>query len=43
MFWVGHGPSKNKVEVALGGLGEHLSLNQKMSEKLWDCDEDEKK
>jgi hypothetical protein len=29
--------------VALGGLGEHPSLNLKMLEKLWDCDEDEKK
>ncbi len=32
MFWFGHRPSKNKVEVALGGLGEHPSLNQKMLE-----------
>jgi hypothetical protein len=29
--------------VALGGLGEHPSLNKKILEKHWDCDEDEKK
>lgn len=43
MFWFGHGSSKNKVEMALGDLGEHPSLNKKILEKHWDCDEDEKK
>jgi hypothetical protein len=42
MFWFGHRPSKNKGSIGLGRFGD-LSLNKKMLEKLWDCDEDEKK
>ncbi len=34
---------KIRLKWPWGALGEHPSLNQKMLEKLWDCDEDEKK